>query len=228
LHHAQTPVAQLVLDHSECAKVLQRHRIDYCCKGHLPLEQACRERGADLVVVARELQEAIARREGGAEDVRGLSNQALVARIVDVHHRYLREVLPFLQPLSSKVARVHGHRHPSLLRLRDAVHALAEALEPHLEREEQILFAQLLSGAPDEAVIAAEAQAATADHQNLGALLEQVRSHAGDFRLPEGACASYTTLFRELEALEADVVQHLHLEAHVLLPRFARATGAGG
>ena len=33
-------VGELVLDHSECASVLQRHRIDYCCQGGVTLKEA--------------------------------------------------------------------------------------------------------------------------------------------------------------------------------------------
>lgn len=39
----RSPVATIVLEHSECAPVLARHRIDYCCKGKKPLADACRD-----------------------------------------------------------------------------------------------------------------------------------------------------------------------------------------
>jgi regulator of cell morphogenesis and NO signaling len=37
----QRTVASVVLDHSECAAVFQRHRIDYCCRGNLSVAAAC-------------------------------------------------------------------------------------------------------------------------------------------------------------------------------------------
>jgi regulator of cell morphogenesis and NO signaling len=49
-----------------------------------------------------------------------------------------------------------------------------------------------------------------------------MRTAAEDYSVPEWACDSYRTLFRELERLEADVHRHVHLENHVLLPRAAR------
>ena len=33
-------VAELVLDHSECAEVLARYHIDFCCRGGLSIEAA--------------------------------------------------------------------------------------------------------------------------------------------------------------------------------------------
>jgi regulator of cell morphogenesis and NO signaling len=140
---------------------------------------------------------------------------------VDTHHRYLREVLPFLVPLSAKVARVHGHRHPNVRAVYELTVELGDALLPHLEREEQVLFPALLTAGEHSPVVRAELDSMQAEHLEVGALLEQLRTAAGDFKLPEDACASYSTLFRELEALEADVLRHVHLENHVLMPRFS-------
>ena len=36
-------VAKVVLEHSECAEVFQRHRIDFCCRGDMSIEQAASE-----------------------------------------------------------------------------------------------------------------------------------------------------------------------------------------
>ena len=41
-----------------------------------------------------------------------------------------------------------------------------------------------------------------------------------DFTLPEWACNSYRTLFAELKQVESDVFTHVHIENHVLRPRF--------
>lgn len=218
-------VAQIVLDHSEAAPVFTRHRIDYCCRGELPLADACAERGADPKQLLAELEAAIDGRRGGVTvDPRQVPTDALVEHIVGRHHRYLREALPFLVPLAKKVARVHGAHNGHLLELRDAVEELSDALLPHLEREEQVLFPALMKdvandlGAAD--LVAAEFGTMHADHLEVAKLLERVRASAEDFTVPEWGCTSYRTLFRELEVLEADVFAHVHLENHALMPRF--------
>lgn len=212
-------VAEIVLDHSEAAPVFTRYRIDYCCQGELALEDACRKRGADPKQVLTELESAIAQRAGvAATDMREVPTGALVDHIVGRHHAYLRDALPFLVPLAKKVARVHGGHNARLLELNDAVAELSDALLPHLEREEQVLFPALSK--TDAEVIRAELSNMHDDHLEVKALLERVRVAADDFTLPDWACTSYTTLFRELEALESDVFEHVHLENHVLMPRF--------
>ncbi len=218
-----TPVAQIVLDHSACAPVLQRLQIDFCCRGHLALEQACEERGVDAKRVIRELESAIATRDEDDLDVfdaRLLDNRALIEHIVNVHHLYLRDVLPFLVTLSQKVARAHGARVPGLLELQDVVLALRDELIPHIDYEEYTVFPALLSRAPGDPIIREALKTMYSEHPGVALLLGEVRRLTGDYTVPEEACTSYTTLFRELEKLESDTLRHVHLENHVLMPRF--------
>lgn len=214
-------VGAIVLEHSECAQVLRRHRIDYCCQGAQTLEQACERRGVEAARVLSELTQAITLRgEPVGPDLREVPTGALVQHVVERHHRYLREALPFAVPLAKKVARVHGDHDPRLRDLRDAVEALGDSLVPHLDQEEKVLFPALTSAAGDAALIATELADMHADHLEVAALLERIHAASGGFTVPDWACTSYSTLLRELCALEADLFTHVHLENQVLLPRF--------
>lgn len=218
----QQTVAALVLEHSECAPILQRHRIDFCCRGEASLRDACARVGLDAEAVARELWSAIQRRADRPEaDPRRLSTEELIGFIVSKHHDYLRKTLPFVAALADKVSRVHGAHNPLLKELRAVVHELEDTLIPHLDDEERDLFPLLTSGQVDGARARSELTSMHAEHVTVGELLRQLRAAAEDFATPEWACNSYRTLFSELEALEGDVLRHVHLENHVLLPRFA-------
>lgn len=215
-------VARIVLDHSECAAVFQKHRIDFCCKGERSLEQACAERGIDPALMLAELESVIAARHGHAEgDPRDLSTPGLVGHIVSRHHEYLRRVLPFIKPLAQKVSRVHGDHNPKLREVESTVLELVEALLPHLDQEEQVLFPAVMARNSDRSVITAELASMHAEHLEVGEMLQRLRTSAEEFRTPDWACNSYRTLFAELEALEGDILRHVHLENHVLMPRFA-------
>jgi regulator of cell morphogenesis and NO signaling len=100
---------------------------------------------------------------------------------------------------------------------------LADILLPHLDEEEETLFPALVAKDPDLRLVARELKTMRADHDVVGKLLERLRSVSDDFQLPDWACNSYRTLFSELERLEGDVHMHVHLENHVLMPRFASA-----
>lgn len=214
----KTPVATLVLDHSECAPVLARHRIDYCCKGQRPLTEACTALGLDLASVVGELETAIARRSTPAVDPRKLSTRELIAKAIAPHHRYLHRTMPFLVSLSAKVARVHGEREPSLREVARVVDQLVTTLDRHLADEERVLFPALIEGRD------AEARPLLADmrreHEEVGAMLAELRQAAADYQPPPWACNSYRTLMAELAVLEADTLEHVHLENHALMPRF--------
>ncbi len=221
-------VAQIVLDHSETAAVFQRHKIDFCCKGDQSVTEACGRRGLDVTTVVRDLAAAIAERApiGDELDLRSLTTPDLIEHIVRRHHAYLRRALPFVQGLSTKVARVHGDHDPNLRELEQLVHELAEALLPHLDEEERALFPALCSSGRDGVGVARALGAMQDDHVTVGALLEQIRAAAGDFAIPDWACRSFRALFSELEQMEGDVLRHVHLENHVLAPRFEAADAA--
>jgi len=45
------------------------------------------------------------------------------------------------------------------------------------------------------------------------------------YTLPEDACTTYSVCFQELEAFEADLHIHVHLENNVLFPKAAALEG---
>ena len=65
---------------------------------------------------------------------------ALVDHIEATHHAYLHAELERLDSLAEKVEGVHADRHPELVEVRSALSALRADLEPHLAKEEQVLF----------------------------------------------------------------------------------------
>ena len=219
-------LAAIVAAHPSTARVFQRRGLDFCCHGEVPLREACAEQGLDAAAVLAEAEAAAERRDASEVDARGLSTAALVARIVDRHHGYLRAALPALVPLAAKVARVHGAHEPSLVPLAAAVEALGAMLGPHLDDEEQKLFPALLGREPDLEVARRELAAMHDDHRAVGAKLGELRALSGGFSAPEWGCASYRALMCGLEELEGDILRHVHLENHVLLPRFVPARAA--
>lgn len=216
-------IAQIVLEHSECARVFRNHGIDFCCRGERTLSVACAEKALDLAVLTAELERAIAQRSEPLEsDPREMPTAELVSLIVSRHHAYVGEALRFLEPLATKVARVHGGKNPDLERLSDALHDFSEALVPHMRDEERVLFPALAARTTDRRLVTMELASMQEEHLHIGSLLARIRTYAGDFAVPAWACSSYRTLMRELEELELDTLRHVHVETHVLMPRFGR------
>jgi regulator of cell morphogenesis and NO signaling len=214
-------VARIVTDQPAAARIFQKRGIDYCCHGNVTVPEACLNGRIDSGALFAELEAALA--ANGArpeENPSGLSTAALIARIIDRHHGYLRQALPYIAPIMAKVARVHGPRNANLQHLDEAFRDLAASLGPHLEAEEEVLFPALMARHPDARFVEREVERMHEDHLAVGHLLARIRSLTDEFTTPEWGCNTYRVLMAELDGLEADILQHVHLENHVLAPRF--------
>jgi regulator of cell morphogenesis and NO signaling len=218
-------VATIVREHSECAAVFARYRIDYCCKGKTPLAEACSERGLDVKHILTELDTAVARRrpKNANRDPRTMTTKEVIATLIAPHHQYLHRTMPFVQELAAKVAHVHGDYEPSLHDVARIVDTLVANLTDHMAEEEGVLFPALLQDRIDAArPLLLDMRR---EHEAVGAMLELLHTAAADYVTPVWACNSYKTLMRELEHMEADLIEHIHIENDVLLPRYVPDAG---
>ncbi|MBX3730815.1 MAG: iron-sulfur cluster repair di-iron protein [Candidatus Sumerlaeia bacterium] len=222
-----TPVGQLVARNPALARILEHHRIDYCCGGKLPLADACQRRGADLPTVIAALEAAdAAPAAADATDWAAAPLSDLIHNIVSTHHSYLAQELPRLSYLTQKVAHAHGAGHPEVLELARVFEAFRAELEHHAMKEERILFPWIRhmehGVAPDQfpaTGVEHPIRCMEEEHDNAGNALETFRRLTGDFQTPEGACNSWRVLYASLEALEADMHIHVHKENNILFPR---------
>ena len=77
-------------------------------------------------------------------------------------------------------------------------------------------------GATHAASIAAPISVLEHEHDQAGALLEELRQLTNGYAPPEWGCATVRALYQGLEALEASMHMHVHLENNVLFPRALR------
>jgi regulator of cell morphogenesis and NO signaling len=217
-------LAEIVAANPAAARALERVGLDYCCHGERTLAVACADRGLDPLALERELDELAVEGDRAWQE---LDAPALADHIVETHHRYLHEELPLLDALAEKVATVHGARHPELVEVRRLVAAVRADLEPHLLKEERVLFPAihaLADGRRDFpfGTIANPIRMMGVEHDATGVLLTELREATDDYAVPEDGCASYRSLFERLEALERDTYTHIHKENHVLFPAAQR------
>ena len=64
------------------------------------------------------------------------------------------------------------------------------------------------------------------EHESAGEILVQIRKVTGDYTLPDDACPTFRALYEELEQMEKDLHQHIHLENNILFPRAIAAESA--
>jgi regulator of cell morphogenesis and NO signaling len=141
MSNAALSVGDLVAERPDRSRVFEDLGIDYCCGGGQSLAEACARRGLAVDAVRRRLADADAGEavEGGT-DWRSAPLADLCGHVVATHHAFLRRELPRLRSLLTKLARVHGDRHPELRDALAVYEPFATDLAGHMTKEEQVLF----------------------------------------------------------------------------------------
>lgn len=214
-----TTLAELATTHPAASRVFHLLGLDFCCGGRVPLAQACQERGLDMAAVIDAI-EAEGRKAPDAPrwDVRPIPE--LVSFIVDRYHARLRSELPELIALAAKVEDRHADKPSRPAGLQDHLQSVHQAVLSHLAKEEQILFPMIVSGMGQMA--AGPIRVMEIEHDDHAKDLARTRALTADLTPPPEACTSWRALYLRLGELEADLMEHIHLENNVLFPRVLR------
>lgn len=222
---AHATLAALVNADIRRARVLEQFGLDYCCNGDRRLADAAALAGVDLAEVTRGLDLGPDATDSNGEGPTSSDLATLAHGIVDDHHAYLWDEMPRLHALAEKVANVHGERHPELARVRDLYFDAEKGMEPHLTREERVVFPAISKlertgqgtmtshGPLDELIVTL-----TDEHDVIGAIFKELREITGGYETPADGCQSYRALYEGLAEMERDLHLHIHKENNVLFP----------
>lgn len=224
-------LGEIVTRHPVVADDLDRRGLDFCCGGAQTLDDACRAHGLDSSHVAAELAERAVAQADTPAAWATMGVVQLVDHLEATHHGYLHQELPHLSTLVEKIRSVHGSRHPELAEVQVAFEELRADLEPHLRKEEQVLFPAIRALATASATeppafpfgtIENPISVMLREHDRAGELLERLRMLTGDYEIPADGCASYRLTYEGLARLEADTHLHVHKENNLLFPAVRR------
>jgi regulator of cell morphogenesis and NO signaling len=219
-------IGEWVAERPSRSRLFEQHGIDYCCGGKRSLREAASQAGIDVEAFLASLVSQPQVPED--RDWRDASVKELIGHILTTHHDWLKENLPRIAQLSAKVARVHGEHAPETVEADRLFRELANEMEPHLEKEEKILFpAAILLEATGEISLGCHAVDSLDgpvgvmehEHQVVGALLEALVKTTDSYRAPEGACNTWRALYDALAELDRNTRAHVHLENEVLHAR---------
>ena len=217
------PVKSFVRNNPQCAKVFEELNIDFCCGGDASLLTACEEENLEPHWVYQRLVELQPAPSTSDQDVLDLTPTELTEHLESTHHVYLKQALPRMTALMDKVHQAHSSRHPELTRLQNVVESLRADLEPHLFKEEQILFPlirQLEAESPGSKLEPAQGpiRVMRSEHDGAGELLKEMRTLTNSYAVPEDGCQSFQLLYDGLKELEEDTHLHIHKENNMLFP----------
>lgn len=213
MNYAQRQVADIAANLPGATKVFRELKIDFCCGGQVPLAEAVAARGASL----SDVEAALATLETGAI-VAPQSTDELIEHILERYHATHRAELPELIRLAARVEARHAENPLVPRGIHAALEEAAQALEEHMQKEEQILFPLMRAGG--HPMIHAPIGRMRHEHDEHGERLANLEHLANHFKLPEEACPTWRALYAGVAKLIDDVHEHVHLENNVLFARF--------
>jgi regulator of cell morphogenesis and NO signaling len=228
---ATQSIREIVTRHPAAATILNRFDIDLCLQADLSLEGACHELQLSIDQVLEKLADAESKEGGGlALDPATLSLGRLIQHIVRVHHHRVRQELPRLAEMASKVAAKLSDRAPELARISELIEKLHAEMHAHIQKEEQVLF-PFISQMDQESIVAYPPAHACfrsvthpifmmeQEHESVDHIVTELSRLTDHFEAPGWACATHMALLSRLREFDSDLRQHVHLENDVLFPR---------
>lgn len=223
-------IGELVANDFRKAEVFRKFGLDFCCGGHKSVQDACVEKGIDVLKVEQALADVDSGVGTNNQDFNNWELDFLIDFILNTHHKYVSESIPMLYEFTTKVASVHGGSHPEVIEVAQLFRVVAEELESHMEKEEVILFPFIKKlvlakkndipyRAPGFGSIKNPINVMEAEHVSAGDCLKRINEITDNFTPPDDACSTYKVLYAKLKEFETDLHQHIHLENNVLFPK---------
>jgi regulator of cell morphogenesis and NO signaling len=224
---SDSALGDIVSGDPSLARQLERLALDYCCGGARTIAVACAEHGLDAGAVVAVLDAARSERPAPGWTTMGLTE--LVDHIEETHLRFLWDELPRVTALMDKVHTVHGARHRELADVAACLVEVRADLEPHMLKEERVLFPMIRTLATAAAppafhcgTVQNPISVMLREHDDIGVLLSRLGELTDGYTAPSDGCVSYRLLYQALAEIEADTHLHVHKENNVLFPMVMR------
>jgi len=225
-------IGEIVRENYDSARIFEKHGIDFCCGGERSLEEACKKAGVEPATLLGEIEALGTERDRTRDFIETLPLPSLCDYIVQTHHSYVREQVPFIRQKLEKLCEVHGDHHPELKTVRDMFETASANLAEHMEKEETRLFPAVkeLAGMDDKRASANDrteqlldiVQELKAEHQAEGDRFGEMAGITSGFLVPDDGCNTYRVAYSALSDFVDDLHRHVHLENNILFPETFR------
>ena len=227
---AQKTIGQIVVEDYRTAQIFKNHKIDFCCQGNRSIEEVANKRKLDAQLLLNEIMELPQSNAKESTDFNSWPLDLLADFIEKKHHRYVEEKIPVLKQYLNKLCKVHGDKHPELLKITEHFIGSSGDLAAHMKKEELILFPSVRkmvnakrTGSTMEkpyfGTVQNPVQKMMEEHEVEGECFRQINALSNNYTPPEDACSTYRVTFSLLQEFENDLHQHIHLENNILFPK---------
>jgi len=142
----------------------------------------------------------------------------IITYILERYHQVHRREVPELRTLARHVEEAHAGHAAVPTGLSALLERMHEALESHMQKEEQILFPLMRAGGSP--MIVHPIDMMRHEHDEHGENLTALAALTNNMTAPDDACKSWRALYAGLAKLVADLNEHIRIENDILFPRF--------
>jgi len=228
---SEQTVSDIVRSDYRTADVFRKHSINFCCSGEVTVQEACKLRNIDYLMVLQELEDA--KRTITLPNSLQFSSwkmEFLADYISNVHHAYLYSSLPSLELRLEAFINGHKKKYPALLDLQETFIELARVLIPHCKQEDEVVFPYIKQidaacrrkesyGNLFVRTLRKPLSCVGGIHDEISELLQELRMNANQFNYPSQACTNHQVIYHMLREFHDDLIQHMHLENNILYPQ---------
>lgn len=213
MDYADQPLAEIAINIPMSTELFRKNKLDFCCGGKQTLKEACAKKSIQIDSIINQLKLLSEDKKVQVER----TQKELVMFILERYHADLRKRIPELIMLSQKVERVHADHEKCPRGLTMVLENFQNEMFMHMMKEENVLFPLIMSGRGTMAQMPIKVMGM--EHESHGTQLEEIRTITFDYQPPEDACPTWRALYKGLEKLEEELMDHIHLENNVLFPR---------
>jgi len=224
-------ISDIVKQDYRTADVFKKHQLSFCCSGAMLLKPTCEARGIDYELLSNELQDSkrnLILPNNLPFDEWKLD--FLVDFITNIHHRYIYQVIPLLSTSLESFTLSHQVKYPELIRVKELFAVLAGILQVHNKHEDEIIFPYIKQidsayrrkepyGNLFVRTLRKPLYIVEKEHIQIQELLNGLKLATNGFTVPGKACLSYQVLYKKLEEVYNNLIQHKFLEHNLLFPK---------
>ena len=222
-------VADIVTNNIKTAAIFQENGIDYTIDGHLSLAEACKNKNINYYFFVSELIQ-IEKNNSYLKDYNAWQLDFLADYLINIHHEYVEENIPFLKKLLSDIVLKYGKQYSYFNEIYSLLFKVSEDLTHHIKEEEKILFPyikELLQAKrtqkkfsfEDTTYLESSLNRLREDQNFTLQIFRKIRSLTKNYTIPTIEDRQIEILYYKLKKFEEDLVKHLHLESNILYPK---------
>ena len=224
-------ISEMVKKDYRTAEVFKKYKLSYCCSGNIPLKSACEAKGINFDDLSDDLRNS-KRTFVFSNNLRfdEWTPDFLIDFIIHIHHAYIYQILPDLSTTLEFFTISHQSKYPELKNAMELFTRLYGILLQHNRHEEEIIFPYIKQidsayrrkepyGNLFVRTLRKPLHNIEKEHLKIQDLLNELQQVTNHFTPPPTACLNYLVIYRKLEELYNNLVQHKYLEHEILFPK---------